>query len=71
MNNLNNNFKEETERLTDQKRKLEKDITHLEQIISDLQLNLTNTQQQLKKEVSLKELNLKCGKQFLFLCLYS
>lgn len=52
LNNLNNTYKIENERLIEQKRSLEKEITRLEQVISELQLNLTNSQQQQKKEVS-------------------
>ena len=56
---LINNLKNDIDQLIEHKRNGEKEITHLEQSISELQLNLTNTHQQHKKEVSKRYLNMK------------
>lgn len=49
--NTNSNFKNDYEQLLEQKRNCEKEITHLESTISELQMNFTSNHQQLKKEV--------------------
>lgn len=50
--NTNSNFKNDYEQLFEQKRNCEKEITHLESTISELQMNFTSNHQQLKKEVN-------------------
>jgi chromosome segregation ATPase len=50
--NAQTSLKCEYENLVEQKRNCEKEITHLEGSISDLQMTLTTTHQQFKKEVS-------------------
>ena len=50
----NNNLKQDFEVLIDQKRNAEKELTRMESVISELQMNFTSTHQQLKKEVKFK-----------------
>ncbi len=58
----NNNLKQDFELLIDQKRNAEKELTRMESVISELQMNFTSTHQQLKKEVNF---NLEIQSSFL------
>jgi len=58
----NNNLKQDFELLIDQKRNAEKELTRMESVISELQMNFTSTHQQLKKEV---KFNLEIQSSFL------
>ena len=49
--NANGNFKNDYDILLEQKRNAEKEITRLESVASELQMNFTSSIQQLKKEV--------------------
>lgn len=49
----NNSLKADYDQLIEQKRNCDKEITRLESTISELQMNLTSTHQQFKKEVVL------------------
>lgn len=49
--NTNINLKQDFDHLIEQKRNLEKELTRMESVISELQMNFTSTHQQLKKEV--------------------
>ena len=46
-----NTLKDDYDQLVEQKRNAEKEITRLEEVISELQMNLTSSHQHLKKEV--------------------
>lgn len=52
----NSNLKQDFDQLIEQKRNAEKELTRMESVVSELQMNFTSTHQQLKKEVSLKSL---------------
>ena len=52
----NSNLKQDFDQLIEQKRNAEKELTRMESVVSELQMNFTSTHQQLKKEVSLKRL---------------
>ncbi len=48
----NSNLKQDFDQLIEQKRNAEKELTRMESVVSELQMNFTSTHQQLKKEVS-------------------